>query len=165
MPATQQESHEISVLAGQGETAKLATLVRKIAERECASPGEILMACKDDFQQTAAHIAAAAGQTRSIETLAELLGTKDNRAAYFSMANRFSGDYPVHSAMRHGFLGAFKALVASGADPTVKNRFGDMVVDYLGDFEQEEVLRVVEEHQGAVMPELRARLGLSTGTK
>lgn len=64
MSATQRESHEISVLAGQGETAKLATLVREIAEREGASPGEILLGCKDDFQQTAAHIAAAAGQTR-----------------------------------------------------------------------------------------------------
>ena len=64
MPATQAESHQISVLAGQGETTKLATLVREIADRDSASPGEILMGCKDDFQQTAAHIAAAAGQTR-----------------------------------------------------------------------------------------------------
>ncbi len=78
------------------------------------------------------------------------------------MANRFSGDCPVHSAMRHGFLGAFKALVANGADPTAKNRFGDLVVDYLGDFGQEEVLQIVEEHVGTVVPEMRARLGLST---
>ena len=76
------------------------------------------------------------------------------------MPNRFTGDCPVHSAMRRGFLGAFKALVANGADPTAKNRFGDLVVDYLGDFEQEDVLRIVEEHQGGVAPELRARLGL-----
>ncbi len=64
MPVTQQESHQISVLAGQGETAKLATFVRELAAREGVSPGEILINCKDDFQQTAAHIAAAAGQTR-----------------------------------------------------------------------------------------------------
>lgn len=74
------------------------------------------------------------------------------------MANRFSGDRPVHTAMRHGFLGVFKALVTNGADPLVKNRFGDMVVDYLGDFEQEEVLSFVEAHEGKAMPELRARL-------
>jgi len=60
--------------------------------------------------------------------------------------------------MRHGFLGVFKALVANGADPMVKNRFGDMVVDYLGDFEPEEVLSIVEEHEGKPMPKLRARL-------
>jgi ankyrin repeat protein len=66
------------------------------------------------------------------------------------MANRFSGDRPVHTAMRHGFLDVFKALVAHGADPTVKNRFGDMISDYLGDFEPEEVQRVVEEYRQRV---------------
>jgi hypothetical protein len=49
--------------------------------------------------------------------------------------------------MRHGFLDVFKTLVAHGADPTVKNRFGDMVGDYLGDFEPEEVEGVVEEYR------------------
>jgi hypothetical protein len=86
----------------------------------------------------------------SIETLAELLGSRQNRAIYFGMANRFSGDRPVHTAMRHGHLGVLKLLVANGADPTVKNRFGDMVVDYLGDFEPEEVHRLVDEYKSKV---------------
>jgi ankyrin repeat protein len=86
-------------------------------------------------------------QTGSIEVLAELLGTEENKAVYFNMANRFSGDRPVHTAMRHGFLDVFKALVANGADPTVKNRFGDTVLDYPGDFEPDEVQRVVDEYR------------------
>ncbi len=100
--------------------------------------------------------------TGSIETLAELLSTEENKTAYFNIANRFSGDRPAHTAMRHGFLGVLRALLANGADPMAKNRFGDMVVDYLGDFEPEEVLSVIEEHVGEVVPELRTRLGLST---
>ncbi len=174
------ESHQIAVYAGQGEIVQLATLVRSLAQREDISPGQILISCKDDFQQTAAHMAAKAGHIRkscwmfrvkrhfltmvtgSVETLAELLSTEENKTVYFNIANRFSGDRPAHTAMRHGFLGVLRALLANGADPMAKNRFGDMVVDYLSDFEPEEVLSVIEEHVGEVVPELRTRLGLST---
>lgn len=64
MHITQQESHDISVLAGQGELVKLRKAVHSLAERESASPADILIACKDDFQQTAAHMAAKGGQVR-----------------------------------------------------------------------------------------------------
>ena len=57
------ESHHISVLAGQGETLKLGREVESLARREEVSTGDILLACRDDFQQTAAHIAAKSGQT------------------------------------------------------------------------------------------------------
>lgn len=60
------------------------------------------------------------------------------------MPNRFSGDRPVHTAMRHGYLEVLKVLVRHGADPTLPNRFGDKVMDYPGDYEQEEVRRIVE---------------------
>ncbi|KAK3986372.1 hypothetical protein QBC44DRAFT_333399 [Cladorrhinum sp. PSN332] len=145
-----QEAHHVAVLAGQGEIAKLKACVKELAEREATSPADILIACKDDFQQTAAHIAAKAGQTKSILALADLLGSDDKRTTYFNMANRFTGDRPVHTAMRHGYLDVFKALVSNGADPTVKNRFGDIVEDYPGDYEPEEVQRVVEEYRERV---------------
>lgn len=53
--------------------------------------------------------------------------------------------------MRHGFLDVFKALVANGADPTAKNRFGDTVADYPGDFEPEEVQQVLDEYRAGMM--------------
>ncbi|KAK4224899.1 hypothetical protein QBC38DRAFT_369899 [Podospora fimiseda] len=145
-----QEAHHIAVLAGQGEIAKLKTAVHELAGREEATPGDIIIACKDDFQQTAAHIAAKSGQTKSILALADLLETEERKTIYFNMANRFTGDRPVHTAMRHGYLDVFKTLVQNGADPTVKNRFGDKVEDYPGDFEVEEVQRVVEEFREKV---------------
>ncbi|KAK3362474.1 hypothetical protein B0T25DRAFT_467788 [Lasiosphaeria hispida] len=147
MHIAQQESHHVSVLAGQGELAKLRNAVKALAQREGVSPADIIIACKDDFQQTAAHIAAKAGQTSSIETLSELLESDEKRKIYFNMANRFSGDRPVHTAMRHGYLDVFKVLVQHGADPTAKNRFGDVVTDYPGDYEQDEVQQVVDEYQ------------------
>ncbi len=58
------ESHGISVLAGQGELVRLRDEVNRLAEREGTTPDEILIACKDDYHQTAAHIAAKGGQTR-----------------------------------------------------------------------------------------------------
>ena len=64
MHFTHQESHHISVLAGQGEIIKLRNHVQTLAKREATSPAEVLIACKDDFQQTAAHIAAKSGQSR-----------------------------------------------------------------------------------------------------
>jgi len=64
MPIAPHESHQAAVFAGQGETSKLTTFVRSLAEREGTSPGQVLISCKDDFQQTAAHIAAKAGQIR-----------------------------------------------------------------------------------------------------
>lgn len=66
MHITAQESHHISVLAGQGEIIKLRAAVQSLAERENTSTAEVLLACKDDFHQTAAHIAAKSGQTRTI---------------------------------------------------------------------------------------------------
>ena len=163
MHITQQESHDVSVLAGQGELVKLRKAVHSLAERESASPADILIACKDDFQQTAAHMAAKGGQVRmfsailsdmtcrshrqgSIETLAELLGNEDKKVEYFNMANRFTGDRPAHTAMRNGYLDVFKTLVRHGADPTVKNRFGDAVTDYPGDYSPEEVQAVIDEY-------------------
>jgi hypothetical protein len=64
MHITTSEAHHISVLAGQGEIIKLRAAVKSLAAREEASTAEVLIACKDDFQQTAAHIAAKAGQSR-----------------------------------------------------------------------------------------------------
>ncbi len=58
------EAHQIAVHAGQGEIVQLAALVRSLAEREGISPAQILISSKDDFQQTAAHMAAKAGQIR-----------------------------------------------------------------------------------------------------
>ncbi|KAK4197809.1 hypothetical protein QBC40DRAFT_180069 [Triangularia verruculosa] len=147
MHISPQEAHHVAVLAGQGECAKLTAAVKALARREHESPANILIACKDDFQQTAAHIAAKSGQSKSIDTLADLLDDDEKRAAYFNMANRFSGDRPIHTAMRHGYLDAFKALVTHGADPTMKNRFGDIVEDYPGDFDPEEVSQVVEDYR------------------
>ncbi|VBB73402.1 Putative protein of unknown function [Podospora comata] len=150
MHISPQEAHHVAVLAGQGECAKLVTAVKALALREHESPADILIACKDDFQQTAAHIAAKSGQSKSIDTLSDLLDDNEKRAIYFNMANRFSGDRPIHTAMRHGYLDAFKALVNHGADPTLENRFGDVVEDYPGDFEPEEVSRIVEEYRTKV---------------
>ncbi|KAK3694171.1 hypothetical protein B0T22DRAFT_437273 [Podospora appendiculata] len=147
MNITPQEAHHVSVLAGQGETAKLAVHVKHLAQRERASTADVVIACKDDFQQTAAHIAAKSGQRVSIEKLAELLESDEKRAIYFNMANRFSGDRPVHTAMRHGYLHVFQALVRHGADPTAENRFGDSVMDYPGDHDQAEVQKVIDEYK------------------
>lgn len=65
MPVTEQESHRIAVYAGQGETTELASAVKVLGRRESASTAEILIGCRDDFHQTAAHIAAKSGQTRN----------------------------------------------------------------------------------------------------
>ncbi|KAK0632904.1 hypothetical protein B0T14DRAFT_560545 [Immersiella caudata] len=146
MQFTHQESHMISVLAGQGEIIKLRKAVNELAERERTTPAEVLIFCKDDYQQTSAHMAAKSGQTRSIEALAELVGDEEKKVVFFNMANRFTGDRPVHTAMRHGYLDVFKSLVRHGADPTVKNRFGDAVTDYSGDYEPEEIQDIVDEY-------------------
>lgn len=71
MHISPQESHHVSVLAGQGEVIKLVATVNALAQREKESPADVLIFCKDDFQQTAAHIAAKSGQVgMSITTLA-----------------------------------------------------------------------------------------------
>lgn len=64
MPIEPWESHQIAVYAGQGETIKLIATVKNLATREGTLAAQILFDCKDDFHQTAAHIAAKAGQSR-----------------------------------------------------------------------------------------------------
>ncbi|KAK4034540.1 hypothetical protein C8A01DRAFT_49079 [Parachaetomium inaequale] len=96
-----------------------------------ATQAQLLLGSEDDFAQTVAQIAVKAGQTRSGK----------NRIIYCNMATRFPRDRLVHTAMRHGSLDVLKLLVANGADPASKNRFGDTVVGYLGNFELEEAQR------------------------
>ncbi|KAK3497212.1 uncharacterized protein B0T23DRAFT_77950 [Neurospora hispaniola] len=144
---TPQESHLISVRAGQGDLAGLAIIVKSLAQREKVTEAEVLISCKDDFQRTAAHIAAQLGQRSSIETLAALLDSEEDKATYFNMANRFTGDRPVHTAMRFGYLEVLRTLVTHGADPTAKNRFGDTVLDYPGEYEMDEVKSIVDEYR------------------
>lgn len=69
MPISSRETHQVSALAGQGEVPKLVSLVRKLARREGTPTSAVLAACKDDFQQTAAHIAAKAGQIRKFTNM------------------------------------------------------------------------------------------------
>ena len=83
----------------------------------------------------------------SIETLAALLDSKEDKTTYFNMANRFTGDRPVHTAMRFGYLEVLRTLVMHGADPTAKNRFGDTVLDYPGEYEMDEVKSIVDEYR------------------
>ncbi len=64
MQISHAENHGISVFAGQGDLVQLQNAVQRLADREQTTPDEILIACKDDYHQTAAHIAAKAGQTR-----------------------------------------------------------------------------------------------------
>lgn len=90
---------------------------------------------------------ADASISASIRALAELLNDDDSRMVYFNHPNRFSGDRAVHTAMRHGFLATFKELVAHGADPTLKNRFGDTVLDYAGEYEMVEVQLIMDEYK------------------
>ncbi len=188
MQISHAENHGLSVYAGQGEHVRLRDEVRRLAEREKTTPDEILIACKDDYHQTAAHIAAKAGQTGecvtqctylggivwgadqsgdrvwkretradyffyliffwenpgSIEALAKLFTSDEKKVVFFNMANRFSGDRPVHTAMRHGYLEVLKAVVRHGGDPTVANRFGDKVVDYEGDYDPDEVKAIID---------------------
>ncbi|KAL2128360.1 hypothetical protein VTI74DRAFT_9288 [Chaetomium olivicolor] len=151
MPISREEKQRICQLVGQGDTFKLVSVVKDLASREATSTADVLMSCKDDWYENAAHMAAQTGQGRCIETLSRLLETDENRVTYFNTANRFNGDRPVHAAMRSGFFGLLKLLVAHGADPTVKNRFGDVADEYLGDHDPEEMQKVMEEYKSRIV--------------
>ena len=64
MVITDAESRHISVLAGEGDLPKLRAAVQALALREHMAPADVLITCKDDYHQTAAHIAAKGGQAR-----------------------------------------------------------------------------------------------------
>ncbi len=64
MAITEVEAHNVSVLAGQGELTELRAAARRLAVRENIALDDVLIACKDDFHQTSAHIASKAGQAR-----------------------------------------------------------------------------------------------------
>lgn len=64
MAITDAESRHISVLAGEGDLPRLRAAVQALALREALCPADVLITCKDDYHQTAAHIAAKGGQAR-----------------------------------------------------------------------------------------------------
>lgn len=69
MAITDAESRHISVLAGEGDLPKLRAAVQALALREALCPADVLITCKDDYHQTAAHIAAKGGQARKFPPL------------------------------------------------------------------------------------------------
>ena len=62
MTISSAESHHVSVLAGKADVIQLCKAVEDLALRECIPAGDVLIACKDDYHQTSAHIAAKVGQ-------------------------------------------------------------------------------------------------------
>ncbi len=64
MAISEVEGHNVSVLAGQGELVELRAAVKRLAARENIALDDVLIACKDDYHQTSAHIASKAGQGR-----------------------------------------------------------------------------------------------------
>lgn len=49
--------------------------------------------------------------------------------------------------MRHGYIQVLRTLVCHGADPLAPNRFGDVILDYPGDYEIDEVQAIVDEYK------------------
>ena len=88
----------------------------------------------------------------SIEALASLFDDDGQKHTFFNMKNRFSGDTPAHTAIRHGWLEVVRSLVEHGTNPLTTNRFGETILDYEEYFEPGEVTSIVDGYKKRLDP-------------
>ncbi|PHH87377.1 hypothetical protein CDD83_8964 [Cordyceps sp. RAO-2017] len=119
---TEDEIDDLIYFARTGANDDLHESLTALAEREKASPAEILLAAEDEGKSTALHMAAGNGH---FETVRTLLGyfqgrPKEERQTFIDEANEH-GNTGLHWAALGGHLDTVKVLLEHGASPALAN--------------------------------------------
>ncbi|KAK4122230.1 ankyrin-repeat-containing protein [Parathielavia appendiculata] len=156
------EIDDLLYAARTGDNDELTSLLSSLAERENASPAEILITAKDEGKSTCLHMATGNGHTETVALLISHFASrpKEEEQAFLDAPNEY-GNTGLHWAALGGHLPVVTLLVEHGASVALANdknyvpldlaSFGDKfdVVDYFlaqsGGLEEENALGVKQE--------------------
>ncbi|KAJ4136360.1 ankyrin repeat-containing protein [Fusarium equiseti] len=120
---TEEEIDDLIYFSRAGEQEDLTETIKSLAERENASPAEIVAAAQDaSNKSTCLHMATGNGH---LEIVRQLISYFDNRPkeqkkAFLDESNE-AGNTGLHWAALGGHLDVIKLLLEQGASPALAN--------------------------------------------
>ncbi|KAF7553646.1 hypothetical protein G7046_g7052 [Stylonectria norvegica] len=119
---TADEIDDLIYFARTGEQGDLTAELEKLAEREKATPAEVLVAARDEAKSTCLHMATGNGHLQIVGQLLQYFETrpKEEKQAFLDEPNE-SGNTGLHWAALMGSLEAVKLLMDHGASPALAN--------------------------------------------
>ncbi|KAL2020575.1 hypothetical protein VTK56DRAFT_8163 [Thermocarpiscus australiensis] len=116
------EIDDLLYAARTGDQDELTTLLSSLAERETASPAEILVSAKDEGKSTCLHMATGNGHIEMVALLLSHFASrpKEEKQAFLDAPNEY-GNTGLHWAALGGHLPVVKLLVENGASPALAN--------------------------------------------
>jgi len=120
---TEDEIDDLIYFARAGEDTDLEATLNELAEREKATPAEILTAAKDESNKsTTLHMAAGNGHLETVRKLVTHFDArpKEEKQAFLDDVNEH-GNTGLHWAALGGHLEVIKLLLEHGATPAPAN--------------------------------------------
>ncbi|KAJ3542403.1 hypothetical protein NM208_g4108 [Fusarium decemcellulare] len=119
---TEDEIDDLIYFARAGEKDDLTETIKSLAERESASPAEIVAAAQDEAKSTCLHMATGNGHLEIVKQLIEYFDNrpKEQKQAFLDEANEH-GNTGLHWAALGGHLEIVKLLLDQGASPALAN--------------------------------------------
>lgn len=119
---SEDEIDDLVYLARTGDDADLTEMLSALAQRESATPAEILVAAKDEAKSTTLHMASGNGH---VETVRKLLAyfegrPQEEKQAFLDEPNEH-GNTGLHWAALGGHMDTVKLLLDSSASPALAN--------------------------------------------
>ncbi|KAF4977284.1 hypothetical protein FZEAL_6172 [Fusarium zealandicum] len=119
---TEDEIDDLIYFSRAGEQDDLTQTIKSLAERESASPAEIVAAAQDSAKSTCLHMATGNGHLEIVKQLVQYFDNrpKEQKQAFLDEANEH-GNTGLHWAALGGHLEAVKLLIDQGASPALAN--------------------------------------------
>ncbi|KAK3359636.1 ankyrin repeat-containing domain protein, partial [Lasiosphaeria hispida] len=119
---SEDEVDDLLYSARTGEKDDLTSLLAALAEREKASPADILSSAKDEGKSTSLHMATGNGHLEIVNMLLSHfeLRPSEEKQAFLDASNEY-GNTGLHWAAMGGHLPVVKVLVEAGASVALEN--------------------------------------------
>ncbi|KAM5344877.1 hypothetical protein ACJ41O_010739 [Fusarium nematophilum] len=163
---TEDEIDDLIYFARADEKEDLTETIKSLAERENASPAEIVAAAQDEAKSTCLHMATGNGHLEIVRQLIQYFDNrpKEQKQAFLDEPNEH-GNTGLHWAALGGHLETVKLLLEQGASPALANEQNYVPLDLAYFNSKEEVAQYFLAAAGALEDKNQEEGGLSAAVE